>query len=118
MQYCKPILMGMATVKIICESGQYRMLGSGTIIDSTGLMKCIQYDVVSSTSFAALALERVRARPSLALALIGVVVSAACTPLNSSALVSCCCFCGFFCFLFGFPAAEAPQSKMLTPGGE
>lgn len=80
---------------------------------------CAQSDVIPSTSFFVLARERLGARVPLLPALIGVVISAACIPLNSSAaLVSCTCFCGLLCFLFGFPAAVDPQLKLVTKGVE
>jgi hypothetical protein len=78
---------------------------------------CMQVDVASSASLPALAFDFVRTHPYLFPALIGVVSSAACIPLHSSAaLISCCCFCSTCCFLFGFPAKVRPQSNVLTKG--
>jgi hypothetical protein len=69
-------------------------------------------------SVSELLLERFRTRPFLVPASIGVVLSAACIPLNSRvALVSCSIFCGICCFFFGFPAVIAPQSTVVFQGG-
>lgn len=78
---------------------------------------CTQVDVISSTTFSSNARDFLRSQPFILLSLIGVLTSAACIPLNSSAaLLSCCCFCGITCFLSGFPAAVPPQSHVVIRG--
>ena len=79
---------------------------------------CMQVDVTSAASFSALVRHCFRMRPSLVPTLIAVLSSAACVPLNTSAaLLSCSCFCGLCCFLFGLPVAEPPQKDVVTKGG-
>ncbi len=105
----QPIFLGQICTGILCVSILFSALASS----------CIQIDVTPSMSLSALTRERLGARPLLLLALIGVVISTACIPSNSSAaLVSCSCFCGLSCFLFGFPGPVDPQFKSVTKGDD